>query len=143
MKEKTRLRIDSFGEEGFGFAYGLITRIIDDMSEDKALSSFIQSDLLFNMMGEKFKEEHKLIKLSEEIKELLEDDDKIREIKLYTKIKEEVMDSVNYYGIDRGDDERRIYNKDMEVAINELQARLRIAMGKIIRYELKDMIDAE
>ena len=143
MKEKARLPTESFGEEGFSFAYGLITRIIDDMSEDKALSSFIQADLLFNMMGEKFKKEHELIVLSEEVKNLLEDDDKIREIKLYTKIKEEIAESVEYYGRDRGTDEIRLYNKNMEIAINELQARLRMAMGKIIKYELKDMIDAE
>lgn len=108
-----------------------VNRIMEAMNNDDELSVLNETDLLLKVLPKKNKPE--IISLSDEIKKLLLNDEKMRIIKLLRKVKEESDSGTEYYDLERGNDPKLFYQKDYEETINSLNDRIRTLLSIIIR----------
>ena len=129
--------------EEHNFVYEQIVKIMESINNDDILSMLNEADLLLKLMPEEFKKEHKLTILEKKIKEIIVNEEMLRDIKLYKRLKTETETSTEYYGKDRGSDERLHYNKEMEERIMKIQEKIRVAISKIIRHKMYEELDTD
>jgi hypothetical protein len=109
-----------------------INRIMEAMNNDDQLSVLNETDLLL-----KFLHKNKAVNpLEKEISILLLDPDKMRIIKLLKELKKDIDLSTEYYDIDRGNDDKLFYKKDIEKAMLLLNDRIRSFLSEIIKEKI-------
>lgn len=111
-----------------------INYVMQAMNNDDQLSVLQETDLLLKIIPKKNKPE--IITLSNDINNILLDDDKMRIIKLLRKVKIDDDSGAEYYDSDRGNDPKLDYQTSFEKEMNLLNDKIRNCLSVIIKEKI-------
>jgi len=123
------------------FIYDQIRTIMNSINEDKYLNMLNETALLLQILDQNFKKQHKLTKIEKTINNILQDDTRIRILKLLQRIKNETDTAIEYYDKDIGQDERLYYQEEFEKDMIEIQAQIRKTLATIIKEKLSGQLE--
>jgi len=140
-KKKNKIKMVFEPTDQTDFIYDQIRTIMNSINEDKYLNMLNETALLLQILDQNFKKQHKLTKIEKTINNILQDDTRIRILKLLQRIKNETDTAIEYYDKDIGQDERLYYQEEFEKDMIEIQAQIRKTLATIIKEKLSGQLE--